>query len=370
MQIVYIGPDAGDAALTRRVRGFSEAGAEVTCFAFERSATPHNILPTEFHSLGEIENGDFLRRAPALARAIGVLTSDESPLRTADLVYCRNLDMALVGAVARALIQSNVKLVYEVLDLHPLTVGRGFLSYIFRWIERRILSRIQCLVVSSEGFHSGHFGSTQSYCGDWFVLENKLLFRPENVVVSPTLRPPPLVIGMFGKFRCQESIQLLTSLAQRHREGVRIRLAGVANPELENCVQLLRDQPNVEDYGPYSYPADLSEIYHGIHLNWGLDLSGGVNAKLLLPNRIYEGGAFGVPLIAETDTETAKYIIKHELGVAIEPPFDAALDNLVEQMTYKRIRALKEKLNEIPSERFFTHDDHRGLLVHLNTSFR
>ena len=77
----------------------------------------------------------------------------------------------------------------------------------------------------------------------------------------------------------------------------------------EEFDSLLGDLPNFEFGGSYFYPDELSEMYAEIDFNWAFDMSDpNGNSAWLLPNRIYEGGCFGVPAIGAKETETGRWI--------------------------------------------------------------
>ncbi|MEG7700648.1 glycosyl transferase family 1, partial [Listeria monocytogenes] len=82
-------------------------------------------------------------------------------LRAADVVYVRNLDMALVAWASARLAGSRAPLVYEVLDIQRLMVRPDWVGRIARAVERWILGRSALLVVSSPDFVSRYFAPVQ-----------------------------------------------------------------------------------------------------------------------------------------------------------------------------------------------------------------
>ena len=189
-----------------------------------------------------------------------------------------------------------------------------------------MLNRSQLLVVSSPAFVDSYFGPIQHYRGKSFLLENKwpyecLRAQSRQLPYSLSAEPTCWSIGWFGNIRCQQSLEILTELADALPDRVRIRIRGCVSLLGE---KLLRDtiqgRNNMVYEGQYVAPQDLSTIYQNIHFNWCVDLSGHDNSRWLLPNRLYEGGYFGVPAVAIAAHQTGQVVRQRQLGIAVDFP--------------------------------------------------
>jgi glycosyltransferase involved in cell wall biosynthesis len=161
------------------------------------------------------------------------------------------------------------------------------------------------------------------------------------------------------------SVKLLTDAAEKYLNTLRIQLAGVDQPETKDLLARLRLLDNVTDLGPYQYPEDIPKLYQGVHLNWCLDLSDGLNSRLLLPNRIYEGGAMGVPALAENGTATGDYVLRKELGIVISAPLSDTFDTMLSKFTNVQFQNLKESILANHPSAFFDVDQHSNLFERL-----
>ena len=121
----------------------------------------------------------------------------------------------------------------------------------------------------------------------------------------------------------------MRELALRLEGKVRFVLRGYpAGTIAEDFDALLGEPPVLTFGGAYSYPDDLAGMYGGIDFNWAFDESDpSGNSAWLLPNRIYEGGCFGVPAIAGKSAETGRWIERNGLGWTFDEPIG---DNLAE----------------------------------------
>ena len=97
---------------------------------------------------------------------------------------------------------------------------------------------------------------------------------------------------------------------------------------------LLEGLPNLEWSRAYQYPGDLADIYGQIDFNWTFDFAdAGANSTWLLPNRIYEGGLFACPALADASTETGQWVPGHAAGWTLREPFASTPATFLEILT-------------------------------------
>ncbi|GLQ34014.1 glycosyl transferase family 1 [Amylibacter marinus] len=305
-----------------------------------------------------------LGRFGALIKGLLILRQRAHEISETDVFYCRNLDLLLLGAIARHLYAKDAQLVYEVLDIHPLTLRSGMLGAVFRGLERVLLRRVDLLVLSSRRFHCDYFAKKQRFDGKWYLLENKVP-RFDFLRDANARRGSKISIGYVGKFRCATSLELLERLAREYSDQIELVLAGHANAPLKKRLEKLCNLANVKHLGPYRYPEGLVDIYPRIDLNWGLDIDGGENAQMLMPNRIYEGGLFGVPVLALRGTETADYAAKNNLGWVLDRPDWPSLENFIETITPAALADKSSAIRRMPRGAFMEEDAHECLLQEI-----
>ena len=362
--IVYFGMDYHCPATLRRIQNFTREGAKVTVFAFKRNTIGQATWHHNFVCLGTVPDGNLASRMLRLVWVMPRVLKHANKISAAQVIYCRNLDAAFFGIIVRYIKRSRARIIYEVLDIHPLIIRSGWIGQLARWLERRVLKRTSLLVTSSKRFVDEYFKSMQYFDGPDFILENKLATEISLKPIELRM-PTPLVIGYFGKFRCPESIRRLTEFSKKHPNCVQIRLAGVDLPETKKLMEKLRGLKNVTDLGSYKYPEDIPIIYQGVHLNWCLDLTEGLNSRLLLPNKLYEGCAMGVPALGEEGTATGDYILKQKIGIVIPRPQLSTLDAVLQNFTSSDFRILHHYISSQPRNAFFDIDQHKRLLKYF-----
>ena len=222
-------------------------------------------------------------------------------------------------------------------------------------------------MTTSPGFVREYFHPVQGHDGEIFLLENKVYpsrgLPPAVHNDSPVAAGNPWVVGCFGAFRCRRSLELMRELATRLDGKIRFVLRGYpAGTLADDFQELLGDLPNLTFAGPYSYPDDLAGMYGGIDFNWAFDESDpNGNSAWLLPNRIYEGGCFGVPAIAGKSTETGRWIERNGLGWTFEEPLGESLAAFFEKRAIDEWETVKHRCASRPRPEFSGEGDYGRL---------
>ena len=372
--IAFFAHERGDARVMKRIAALQAQGKEVIGFTFHRVRDKPDIAPTwENIHLGTTYNRRYLQRLSVFAKCMGILWANRQRLGNCSTLYVVNTDNALLALLGRFFSGRRVPLVLELADIQPAMTGNGIVSKILRSIERFVLKRVSLLVTTSPGFVRNYFEPIQGYTGEIFLLENKVYpshqLPPEiSDRTSPIASGRPWVIGCFGALRCERSLEIMHELALKLGDRVRFVLRGYpAGTITDDFEKLLGDIPNFQFLGPYNYPDDLAEMYAGIDFNWAFDMSDpNGNSAWLLPNRIYEGGCFGVPVIAAKETETGRWIEQHELGRTFAEPLLESLFHFFETVSQTDWQTLKTRCMATRRDAFTGESDYTRLAQRLD----
>jgi succinoglycan biosynthesis protein ExoL len=372
-RIAFFAHERGDARVVKRIIALGDQGWKVIGFTFHRVRDKADVPPVwENVHLGTTYNRRYLQRLWAFVRCIGVLWSERRRLAECSVIYVVNTDNALLALLGRFFAGSAAPLVLELADVQPAMTGSGFVSKIFRAIERFVLRRTALLVTTSPGFVREYFHPVQGHTGEIFLLENKVY--PSGGLPSvigdgaPVEAGKPWVVGCFGAFRCRRGLELMRGLATRLGPGkIRFILRGYpAGTIAGEFDALLGNLPNLTFGGPYQYPDDLAAMYGGIDFNWAFDESDpNGNSAWLLPNRIYEGGCFGVPAIAGKTTETGRWIGRNGVGWTFEEPLGENLAEFFEALDRPDWETMKRRCMTHPREEFTGEGDYARLAEKL-----
>ncbi len=362
--VVYVTPDCTDSAVQKRAHGFLSVGMDLVSFSFRRTRYNVDFVPDWTNiELGITTERRLLTRVFVFLRALCVICGHRRAWRAATVLYARNLDLACLALIGKAATRCAAPFVYEVLDVHPVLTRPGIRGAVLRWLERRVLARSKLLVVSSPAFQRNYFHSTQRYRGDSFLLENKwstaeMSLLTRNIPYELSAQTPRWTIGWFGNIRCSQSLEILTELADALPDQVRIYIRGYASLLGDRkLMEVIGPRANMVFEGEYRAPRELAEIYSKVHFNWCGDLCGGENSLWLLPNRLYEGGYFGIPALAIADHETGRVVRQRQLGISLETPVAKHLGDVLCNMSNEDYTRLRRGIESLPVENFVDHGD-------------
>lgn len=366
-RILFFAPDIREVAQRRRIDGFRAAGCSVASFSFAKR-TGQVPEPPDWpdHCLGEVVQGHLVQRALGMSGALPVIWRHRDLLRAADVIIARNVDMLCLADLARIVTGSEAAMVYECLDIHGIFTQEGAVSAALRQVEHELLHHVDNLILSSPGFHAHYFYEIQGYDGPWQLLENKLWFGAQPPPRAPLRERPggPLVLGWVGSLRCRPSFELLMAAAGLLGPAVRMEFHGEVHAHaLPDFHARVAAAPNTVYMGGYAYPGDLARIYGRLDLVWAQDMwQPGANSDWLLPNRIYEAGWFGCPVVAVAGTQTAQRVARLGLGCILPHPDAGRLVELLTAMTPAECRRLRVRIRNLPDELFcLSAGDYRTL---------
>ena len=365
-RIAFFAHDAADAAVRRRIQGFTDDGLDVVGFTMRRR---DDVSPEwENVDLGRTFDGAYVQRIKSIFRGAKLAAAQRENLARADVIYARNLDMLATAFLAKRYTKLKTPVIYEALDVHRLLTRKDPVGFVFRRIEGALIKRTKRLVVSSPGFLENYFDKRHRGRFTPSLIENRLAAgadygsRPGPEL--PTLSP--LRIGWIGVLRCKRSLGLLIDLARTFGPAIQVELHGApALTEIPDFHEQIQGIANLTYHGRYRAPEDLGRIYGDLHAVWAGDfMEAGFNSSWLLPNRLYEGGYFGVPAIAPSGTQTAKWIAERSAGFTIDEDLARTLPDLVHMLIAdpNLIATRRKRLLALPSDTFIAR---RGELAGL-----
>lgn len=319
-RIAYFASDLSEAATIRRVRVLRMGGADVRLLGFRR--TPHPIQDVDgvpAIDLGQTFDGKLAGRPIQIAQVARKNWRDV--IAGSDVVFGRNLEMATLADMARIRSGVRCRLAYECLDIHAAFLGSGLKAKVLQQWERKLLQRCSVLITSSQSYVDNYFSKLGVALPKIVLAENKRVLANGTRQSAIGDRQPPWRIGWFGGLRCVESFQILLNLAKQLPQHVVIHLRGrIQNDAVQTLVDQHLPCPNMRYDGPYT-EADLQALYNGVDLTWAVEYFGkGGNSDWCLANRIYEGGYYNSPLIAQAGTATGDWLDAHGSGVVLRDP--------------------------------------------------
>lgn len=362
-KVVVFAPDCTDARVIKRMKAFKDNGFNALGISFRRRRYNQKYQP-EWNNinLGMIMDRHYYGRLIALFRSLWLIFARKGEFVDANFFYAINLDQALLAFYTRMITWNNARIVYEVADIQPPFLRKNISGVILRLVERLVLKRIELLVVTSPGFIRNYFLPFQQFHSKWFLLENKL-YPSKKLELKKTIfnsnyskrnLGKPWVIGLFGVIKCSISWEILKHLASVFPESLEIHLGGyLTGLDKGEFFMAPSIFPNIRFGGDYVNPDDLSKMYSKIDFVWGFDfVNEDTNSRWLLPNRLYEGGCFGVPILTSKDFEVGNYVERLGIGWTFQEPYKCNLQKFFREITVGKYYEKKDNYQYIPLEQF------------------
>jgi succinoglycan biosynthesis protein ExoL len=351
-KIAYFVHDLTDPAVHRRIRMLRAGDAAVTPIGFRRTAAPIPLVEgIPAVDLGRTIDGALSKRVMSVIAALTKLGRLEEHVRDADTLLARNLEMLLLVARARKRYAPGTRLVYECLDIHRMLVSERLDASLLRLLESRLLRDVDLLLTSSPAFVRNYF-LPRGISAPIRIVENKLLALDDNNLgVNRMLRSvgPPWRIGWFGMIRCHRSLDILSSIAREADGLVEVVIRGRPSAAVfRNFSEVISAMTHVHYAGPY-HPTDLSRIYGDVHFIWAIDYyESGQNSAWLLPNRIYEGCAYGSVPLALAGVETGAWLAKRSVGIVLDEPLKERLVKFFKTLDQRAYEKLAQAVDTLP----------------------
>ena len=356
MNLVYLVHDLHDPAVDRRLRLLTSLGIAPRLLGFHRGdQRVAEVAGVSAEDLGQTENARLARRIGSLLSAAARIGRWKAHFIGAEMIVARNLEMLALATYARARYAGNATLVYECLDVHSMLVGSGLKARIARAVEGWLLARCRLLIVSSPAFVSEHFRPRYGRVPQVLLAENKVLaseFDPAGHQASA--HGQPWRIGWFGVIRCRRSLDLLRELLLARPGRIEVIIRG--KPSLNvipDFHAIVAATPGMSFLGPYDRGRDLAAIYHDVDFTWALDFyEAGANSQWLLPNRLYEGGAYGAVHLAGAQSETGRWLQRHNIGAVLAEPLSDSLRIFADDLDQTIWQKLRQGLLDLDPAHF------------------
>ncbi len=260
-----------------------------------------------------------------------------------DAVYVQNLDMLFVATLYRCFYNSNLKIIYEVADIHALiiqpqkTASKKFLQRCLRKLERCLCKKISLLVTTSQRYYDFYYKK--------FIDENIYLYIP-NVPEKGVFKnyrhkkEGIFTIGFVGAVRFEKQIRLLVQAGEICKINIEI-----AGSFLDKSVEDFCTTNHVFCHGKYNYEEEIVNLYERLDAVFSVYPTEDQNVAIALPNKLYEAVICGLPIIVAQGTYRSEIVEQYQIGVVVDCN---SLDSYVK--AFKKLRDDREFYSSIVSK--------------------
>ena len=236
-----------------------------------------------------------------------------------DLIHVQGLDMLKIAGKYKKQSGRDVRIIYEVADLHRLLIDKqkNPLKKAIQWYlqreDRRLEKNYQLLLLTSMKFYELYF--------DKFVSKDKMLYMPNVPDLSAFSAyqkkndHSAFTVGYIGSIRYKQ--QMCNLLEAAKECGIKLLIAGFECEPIE-IEPLCRDNPDIEWVGRFDFDKQAAPLYGKCDAMYSVYDADMQNVRVALPNKLYEAVYCEIPLIVAKNTYLAQLVDEWGVGLAVD----------------------------------------------------
>ena len=236
-----------------------------------------------------------------------------------DLIHVQGLDMLKIAGKYKKQSGRDVRIIYEVADLHRLLIDKqkNPLKKAIQWYlqreDRRLEKNYQLLLLTSMKFYELYFES--------FVSKDKILYMPNVPDLSAFSAfqkkndHSDFTVGYIGSIRYKQQMRNLLEAAKEC--GIKLLIAGFECEPIE-IEPLCRDNPDIEWVGRFDFDKQAAALYGKCDAMYSVYDADMQNVRVALPNKLYEAVYCEIPLIVAKNTYLAQLVDEWGVGLAVD----------------------------------------------------
>lgn len=367
MKILFILPALTDSYTRKRVTMLKKLGINCTVLGYNREHYEASPWDLETMSLGQLAHTKLFKRIPVMIRSILKI---RQKIESHDVLYCFNFDVLFIGWLSTIFRTGDIRIVYDLADIHPVLGTDGFFSSVLRAIERFLLKRTDIVVVASPAYIDGYFKKVQNAENRFVVIENKMLPGEQPSAVQETSVWTPqkgvLRIGYFGMLRCEASLKFLRLLVEKHQGKFELLLRGIFL-KTESYQSVFENLNHAKFDGPFVNPDDLPELYNSVDIVWAAHIHGETNTKWAMSNRFYQACFYNRPLITQVNTQDSERVKSYNIGTTLDLNDFKTSVHILQSINQEKMGTWKKNLHDLPKD-VHTHTNEHTKLIELMKS--
>ncbi len=335
-KVVFIVPNVYDTHYKNRITEFINHNIDIAVYGFKRETDKtFPEMPYGYSVLGTIRDEDYVNRVKVYIkqfRKIGEKYNNENVI-----FYLCGLDIAMFFH----LVNPSSKYIYEECDLTYTYMG--WVKYLFKWIDKKIIKRAQLAITTSEGFVRYHYG--EKIPNNVVLVENKL--NPNiidyKVEKQKEFSGKNMSLGFVGMPRFNSVYSFIDIFCRNFPDGTFHVYGGPITPQFAT----LKKHKNCIFHGFFKNPSDLPEIYANIDLVIATYDVKYENVRYAEPNKIYEAIYFETPILVSSRTFLAEKVKRLGIGYDIDAKNETAVVEFIKGLTKENLQIKRENIKKI-----------------------
>ena len=261
-----------------------------------------------------------------------------------DVIHVQGLDMLKIACDYKKHSKKQVRIIYEVADLHRLLVDRqsspvawAAQKYL-RFMDRHLEKQYDLLVLTSMKYYDAYFSD--------FVAKEKVLYMPNVPDLSAfdsykKKDGGAFTVGYLGAVRYKQ--QMINLIEAAERTGDHLLIAGYEDQP--NIIEpMCKGKPNIEWVGRFDFNKQAAELYGKCDVMYSVYDADMHNVRVALPNKLYEAVYCEMPLIVAKNTYLADTVEEWGVGMAVDHKSVDELADVINEL--RENKALRERIAE------------------------
>jgi glycosyltransferase involved in cell wall biosynthesis len=310
-------PIAPDPRVEKAASALAEAGYGVTLLGWDRSGTYPTSACLRRMSLHRLpiraRYGTGLHNFPPLLRwQWGLLLWLLRHRRSYDIIHACDFDTILPALLSKWLLDKRV--VYDIFDFYAdhLRATPGWIKRIIRWIDLRVINRVDALILSDESRREQIRGANPRQSD--VILNTPPDLRDQFDQRGTAASKDELRLVYVGLLQRERGLFDLLHLLAQHPSW-HLGLAGFGGDQ-EQILAQAESLPNLHWHGrvPYQRALALTAAADVVLALYDPALP---NHRYASPNKVFEAMMLAKPVVVARDTNVDRIVEKHHCGLVV-----------------------------------------------------
>lgn len=342
-KIVFFLASLSQPRCIKRVKALHDAGFDVEVYGYYRGFYDVNAFPNDIMvcQWGEIASGSgYVGRL--LKNRVNINRVLQEHANEKVLYYAFGLDLAIWLSIYK-----HIHFIYESSDLIYTYFGNKFLIDVFKYIDKRIISRSYKTIFTSEGFLHYLYGTNK--IGNIIIQPNRVspFFETINRKCLCKKDNEGVVFSYVGAFRYPNTVFRFAEIIGKKYPQHKFYFYGDSSLTYL-AKDLANKYSNIQYFGKFRSPDDLEKIYNSIDVVVACYDAKGINEQIAEPNKLYEAICFCKPIIVSEGTFLSEKVKKMKVGYSIKADDDKSICEFLDSMNFKDLQAISELEMKIP----------------------
>jgi glycosyltransferase involved in cell wall biosynthesis len=342
-RIIFVLGSISQPRCIKRIKSFLSHGFDIEIFGFDRGKYNQNAVidGKKINIVGNKEDGKkYFKKFVQTNQIISRIVKEHNKSNTIFYSF---------GFVETLLLKIHGvrNYIYEISDILYGYKRFKYLRWFLKAIDKCLIKKSLLTVLTSEGF------SNYLFKGKTF---NNIIIQHNRVDSSFKTIPripketstvnDKLVFSFVGAFRSPETILRFARIIGENYPNYQFSFYGDSKLT-EEVIQISEKFENVNYYGAFKSPDDLSAIYEKTDVIISCYDTKDLNERILEPNKLYEALFFMKPIIVSSNTFLSERVKKFGCGYSIDATNDNNIISFLNSINQKDLKTKSLNIQKV-----------------------